>query len=205
MIHPNIQLRWLSDAKGYGLIAIKSIPAGSITFAQDPLDIAIPTSSHLLEDQRIKKYIEKYAFLNSDDEFVISWDNGKYMNHCCHANTLTTGYGFEIAIADIAEGEEVTDDYGIFTIRHHMEISCSKENCRGKISIEDFDRCLPCWDEKVMKALKLFNIVDQPLKEFINDKVLSKITKYIETGDGYVSVGTQKANVEEFEFWTEGQ
>ena len=40
------------------------------------------------------------------------------MNHDDQANTLTTGYGFEVAVRDVDEGEELTDDYRIFSTHH---------------------------------------------------------------------------------------
>lgn len=74
MIHPLMQLGFISENKGLGLIASEDIPKGTISFVQDPLDISIHISDKLLEDPRLKSHIEKYSFLNHKDEFVISWD-----------------------------------------------------------------------------------------------------------------------------------
>lgn len=192
MIHPDIELRFLSPEKGYGLFAVRRIPKGTVTFVQDPLDISIPASSPLLKDDRVAHLIERYSYMNARAECIVSWDHGKYMNHCCHANTLTTGYGFEIAIRDIEVGEEVTDDYGIFTVGHSMTIQCDKSNCRGRVCIEDFDRCLTGWDAKVRSALEHFKSAAQPLVSLIEASVLEQVLGYLEGREDYVSVAVQK-------------
>ena len=42
MIIPWVRIVWISDQKGYGLVASRPIPKGTITFAQDGLDIGDP-------------------------------------------------------------------------------------------------------------------------------------------------------------------
>ena len=201
MIHPYSKLQWISDHVGYGLFATQKIPKGSITFVQDPLDIRISTDSPLLNDKRIRASVEKYSYINNESEFVISWDIAKYMNHCCYANTLTTAWGFEIAVRDIEPGEEITDDYGLFTIRHDMKISCSKPNCRGKVSIDDFYKMVPYWDDQIKSALKVFNQPEQPLKAFLTDKVVGSVNHFINTEEGYLSVTEIKHTPSQFDFW----
>jgi uncharacterized protein len=188
MIHPDTKLKWISDDVGYGIVATKKIPKGTITFAQDPLDIAISPSSPLLKDKNIKPFVEKYSYINEKNDYVISWDIAKYMNHCCYANTLTTGWGFEVAVRDIEVGEEITDDYGLFTLKHDMKISCTKENCRGRVSIDDFNNLSSFWDDKISSAVKKLNEVDQPLIQFINDSILKQLNGYIMGTSPYLSV-----------------
>ena len=38
-------------------------------------------------------------------------DHGRYMNHNCIPNCLKTWMGYEVAVRDIALGEELTNDY----------------------------------------------------------------------------------------------
>ena len=203
MLHPHTKLAWISDAKEFGVVATQRIPMGTITFAQDPLDIRISVDSPLLVDERYREVVEKYSYMNCEGEFVISWDHGKYMNHCCFSNTLTTGYGFEIAIRDIEEGEEVTDDYGIFTIRHHMAMSCSKQNCRKVVSIDAFETLESQWDDKIINALKQFNDYKQPLDRFLTDEIATSLTRYLATGEGYLSVENQKPRAKEIAIYEE--
>lgn len=205
MIHPDTKFSWISAQKGYGIIATKKIPRGSITFVQDPLDIAIGIDDERLKDPRIKDYIEKFSYVISSKQLVVSWDHAKYMNHCCFSNTLTTGYGFEIAIRDIEAGEEITDDYGVFTIRHSMKISCSIEKCRQKVGIEDFDSLSEQWDTKIQNALKQLPQVDQPLLDLVPQETRELLNVYIDTDRDYVSVGDQKPDAKAFRFWTEGE
>jgi hypothetical protein len=41
MIIPWVKIQWISDEKGYGLLATRDIPKGTVTFVQDGLDIVI--------------------------------------------------------------------------------------------------------------------------------------------------------------------
>jgi hypothetical protein len=203
MLHPDTKLEWISDTKGFGVIATRKIPRGSITFAQDDLDISIALNNPLLADPKYQKIVEKFSYMNCEGEFVISWDHGKYMNHCCFSNTLTTGYGFEIAIEDIEEGQEVTDDYGIFTVNHNMAMSCPKEGCYKTVGIENFERHQPRWDKSIINALKDFKNQSQPLEIFLSDDVRASLSRYLETGEGYVSVENQKPGIKQVKFYQE--
>lgn len=192
MLHPSTRLKWISDTKGYGIFALTDIPRGTITFAQDPLDIVVPADSEMLQIGIVRAAVEKYGYLNAEGEGIVSWDFGKYMNHCCYANTLTTGYGFEIAVQDIAAGDEITDDYGIFALHHEMKIDCSRQGCRKRISGKDFDANVAQWDQRIKDALTMIHHVDQPLWELISAENQSKIQSYLSSGQGYVSVSSQK-------------
>ncbi|MBF0442272.1 MAG: SET domain-containing protein [Oligoflexales bacterium] len=197
MIHPDTELQWISETKGFGLFARKRIPVGTITYIQDPLDLVISVFDPLLNDERYTDIIDKYSFFDSFGNAIISWDNAKYMNHCCFANTLTTGYGFEIAVRNIEAGEEITDDYGIFTVAHNLEMECSegRGKCRRRLDIGDFDELCPMWDAEVKDALSHFRGVQQPLAKFMNSQIKQKLDTYLDFGVGYLSVALQKPDV----------
>lgn len=192
MLHPNSRLVWISDQIGYGIVATEFIPKGTITFVQDNLDIIVEEESPLLSSPLLRNLIERYSYINAKGDRIISWDLGKYMNHCCHANTLTTGYGFEIAIRDIQAGEEITDDYGIFTEVHDMNIVCNKSHCRFKLNINDFDMLVSQWDHKIQEALPTFYHIDQPLMPYLDEVTMENINNFFSNPGNYISVRTQK-------------
>lgn len=196
MIIPNLRMKWISDEKGYGLFATQQIPKGTITFIQDSLDIVISKRQFLRTPELLKASIEKYSYLLPDGDRIISWDLGKYMNHCCQANTLTTGYGFEIAIRDISAGEEVTDDYRIFSKNFKSNVfSCpNKSDCNQPLI--PTESAVASWDEKILPAIINVFEVDQPLIAFLDSTVLAELKMLSRGQTTYKSVKEQAVEYE---------
>lgn len=173
MIIPWVRIEWISDYKGYGLITTQDIPKGTITFVQDGLDIVIPSENVSNVPPNLLEHVYKYSYEDYLGNLIISWDLAKYMNHDDEANTLTTGYGFEIAIRDIKKGEELTDDYRIFSTHHDTSFSTTKKE------LETFrpwsDELIQSWDDKVLLALQNESQVPQPLKELLSPEVIEQL------------------------------
>jgi hypothetical protein len=192
MIHPDTRIVWISDEKGYGLFTTAFIPKGTITFARDLFDIAIDPSDPFVTDPVYGEVVEKYSYIDRSGKHVITWDHGKFVNHCCDSNSVLTGYGFEIATRDIANGEELTDDYGLYTLEHDMRIVCTKPYCRKRISIDDFDQLVEKWDTKIIAALAFYKRVEQPLAKVLDLEVSSELAGYLAGRAAYRSVRLQK-------------
>jgi uncharacterized protein len=188
MIHPDTELRFINHNKGKGVFAVKPIPKGTLTYVLDSLEIEILPDDPRLNDPAYKNIIETYSYIDSNGTRIISWDLAKYVNHCCQCNTMSSGYGFEIAIRDIEAGEEITDEYGMFNFTYDMEIECDKSPCRNLISGNDLQKFHAEWDRKVIAALKLFKSVKQPLAQYLDEKIRKSLDYYLETGEGYRSV-----------------
>ncbi|PIP95984.1 MAG: SET domain-containing protein-lysine N-methyltransferase [Bdellovibrio sp. CG11_big_fil_rev_8_21_14_0_20_39_38] len=186
-------LRWVSNEKGYGLFAKEFIPKGTITFVNDQLDIILDPDNPKFKTEPYRTVLDKYAYNSPEGKLVLCWDFGKYMNHCCWPNTLTTGYGFDIAVSDIQKGEEITTDYGVISTGHHMIFSCEKKNCRNGIDIANFEECARNWDLQITEALGKTRSVAQPLWSLIPEDILQQLTLYLD-GDKnkYLSVNDQK-------------
>lgn len=137
MIHPDTELQFINHKKGSGVFATKPIPKGTLTYVKDALEVVIEPGDERLSDPRYKDQIETYSFIDCDGKCVLSWDHAKYVNHCCQCNTMSTGYGFEIAIRDIDESEEITDEYSMFNFSSHMKLHCDKSPCRKLITSDD--------------------------------------------------------------------
>lgn len=188
MIHPFTELRHISDTIGYGVFATTFIPEGTLVYVKDPLEITISQEEYSSYIPEMKNIIEKYSYIDEKGNRILSWDFGKYVNHCCNFNTISTGYGFEIAVRDIRAGEEITDEYGIFNLESEMYLSCKHKNCRGILKPEDFDNSYQKWDQLIQKSLqKIFN-VQQPLLPFVDSDTLSEVKNYIRTKKNYKSV-----------------
>lgn len=190
MLHPDLHLRWIDDVIGYGIFAHQPIPCGTIIWAQDALDIVLPPDSPLPQHPDYASLIERYCQLDGQGQRVIAWDNCKYINHSCHYNCLATGYGFEMAICDIAVGNEITEDYAAFNPLEPIECACHSPECRKVIRPGDFDQYWPTWDDQIRQALQDFHRLTQPLLKFLDPTVLTAIQGYLDTGEGYLSTET---------------
>lgn len=188
MIHPHTHLKIVSPEIGLGVFATKDIPLGTIVYAKDPLEIVIDEDQFDCLPELVKQKADIYSYIESNGARVLSWDSAKFVNHCCEANTLSTGYGFEIAIRDIKAGEEITDDYGMFNIPHDMKLYCNCKNCREVLRAADFNQLVPYWDEKVTHALASLRKVDQPLIDLIPPQLRKSLFEYLDSGKNYFSV-----------------
>jgi len=188
MFHPHAELRLVSAAIGYGVFAAEPIPAGTIVYVQDAMELTYPLDDPMLEHPVYGPIIDKYSFIDAEGARVISWDIAKYVNHRCGPNTMSTGYGFEIAVGDIAAGEEMTDEYGMFNLPRPMPCLCGAPQCRGRVHGDDPLTLAPQWDATVKAALKRLNRVAQPLISFLDEQTRSALINYLTTHRGYRSV-----------------
>ncbi len=188
MIHPFTEVRYINSTIGYGVFATKRIPMGTIVYVKDDLEIMISQDDYHKYSEPLKKIIDKYSYIDPEGFRIISWDFAKYTNHCCFPNTISTGYGFEIAIRDIEAGEEITDEYGIFNLDREIHLICNKENCRKIITNSDFDKYYEEWDKKILPALKLIPYVEQPLYDFIDEQTKQELEEFFKDPSKYKSV-----------------
>lgn len=188
MMHPHTQVRYIGDAIGYGVFATRPIPMGTVVYVKDPLELEITPQKYKEYDPVLQETIEKYSYMDETGVRIISWDHAKYVNHCCQCNTMSTGYGFEIAIRDIAEGEEITDEYGMFNFEYEMALVCQKPNCRMRVTGRDLDVYFQEWDEKVQQALAQFQNVEQLLLPLIDPLTKTALEAFFQNPAHYKSV-----------------
>ncbi len=174
MIHPDTELRWISNEVGYGIVAKKFLPKGTITWVQDKLDREFTPETILNLDAVYKEVLGKYTFRNNKGNFVLCWDNARYTNHSFNSNCLTTAYDFEIAIRDIEAGEELTDDYGYLNLP--MPFRAKPEGTRRKVvHADDVVRYHKIWDKKLLACFRDILNVNQALKPLVSDELWAKI------------------------------
>ncbi len=188
MIHPSAQLVFINDLIGYGLIAGEDIPAGTVTYIKDDLEISINNTAYFKLNSSLKDHVDKYSFIDQHGNRILSWDNAKYVNHSCESNTLSTGWGFEIAVTDIPAGAEITDDYGLFNVEQPFNCLCSAQNCRGIICSNDMLTYGDYFDNRVISAMHRFQQVEQPLFPHFDNRTLSAVNTFINKNKRYKSV-----------------
>ena len=165
-MHPDTEVRFISKEMGYGVVAIKMIPKGTITWVQDELDrVILPEEAEKMHPE-IRKQIEKYCFRNSNGELILCWDLAKYVNHSFRANCLSTAYDFEVAVRDIYPGEQLTDDYGYLNIEEPFQAD-DEGTGRDTVYPDDLLRFHAEWDRQLSEAFRFFRAVDQPLLELV--------------------------------------
>lgn len=188
MMHPNTYVKQVSKEIGLGVFASENIKMGSIIYIQDEFEIVVSPDQFAGLNHDIKKVIDKYTYTDVNGYRILSWDHGKYVNHCCHPNCISTGYGFEIAIKDIKKDEQITDDYRMFNLQYEMKLSCCEKNCAKKLRINDFDAHVERWDQEIKNALKQFQQVPQPLLAQMNAKDYEDLCEYFRNEEAYKSV-----------------
>ncbi|MBN2735842.1 MAG: SET domain-containing protein [Spirochaetales bacterium] len=192
MIHPKSRLAYIGDHIGYGVVATGFIPKGSMTYVKDDLEISISPRRFNSLSVGLQAEVEKYSYRTKKGSRIISWDIAKYMNHSCHPNTISTGWGFEMAIRDIHEGEEITDEYGLFNMDYNFPLNCQEQGCRGMIYPDDIDKYGETWDQWIVEALKDFNQVEQPLLAFMDKRTVNALAAYLSGRRKYISVKNLK-------------
>lgn len=188
MIHPDTELRFISDEIGYGVFATSFIPRGTIVYVRDALEVRVSEQDPLMNHAHYRQIVERYGYREADGVHIISWDIAKYVNHSCDSNSLSTGYGFEIAIRDIQPGEQLTDDYGMLNIEHDMPCLCGSDACRGMIRRNEFADQVMRWDKKVYAALLQVAHVSQPLFPYLEDETRIRLEHFMNDREQHPSV-----------------
>lgn len=169
MIHPDTEVRFINDVIGYGVVAKKLIPKGTITWIQDELDMIFSPKEVERFSPQIQRMIDIYSFRNNKGEHVLCWDIAKYVNHSFDSNCLSTAYDFEIAIRDIHPGEQLTDDYGYLNISEPFE-ACDEGTERKVVYPDDLVRYHTVWDEKLAGTFPIITNLNQPLKIYFSEE-----------------------------------
>ncbi|MDX5348838.1 MAG: SET domain-containing protein, partial [Hymenobacteraceae bacterium] len=167
MMHPDTELKFISPEIGYGVVATKFIPKGTITWIADPLDhVFTPKEVQQLEPD-FQAILNKYTYRDNKGNLVLCWDNARFVNHSFNSNCISTAYNFELAIRDIQPGEELTDDYGYLNVQEPFEALPEPGTTRTKVMPDDLLHYHEEWDEKLKQAFRNYIQVAQPLAKYI--------------------------------------
>jgi hypothetical protein len=175
MIHPDTALKFIGPEIGYGVVATKLIPKGTITWAFDMLDQVFTRQQVEIMDDIYKEILFKYTFRDNKGCLILCWDLSKYINHSFHSNCITTPYNFELAVRDIYPGEELTDDYGYLNCLEPFKCLPEPNSARTEVMPDDLLHHYKEWDYTLSFAFHYFNRVDQPLAAFIEAGYIKKV------------------------------
>lgn len=174
MIYPKTELRKISDIVGYGVVATQFIPAGTITWVHDKFDRSFTPFEFENMDPVYQNILDIYSYRDSKGNYILCWDNGRFVNHSFKSNCMTTAYGFEIAIRDIAIGEELTDDYGYLNISEPFE-GVDEGTDRKIVYPDDLVTYHEVWDKQLQNVFHKITELNQPMKNLISVELWKKI------------------------------
>ena len=170
MIHPDTELRLANPQIGHGVFATRFIPKGTITWVRDRFDQAFSPAAVERLPATYHEIVLKYSFIDARGLFVLCWDHARFVNHSCNPTCLSAGYDFEVAVRDIAPGEELTDDYGSLNLEYDFSCSCGFAGCRGLVRPSDLLLYGDTWDRIVAGPIRLIPTHPQPLWPFLEEK-----------------------------------
>jgi hypothetical protein len=188
MIHPATKVGVVSDAIGIGVFATEEIPRGTIMVVRDRFDLSFTAEAFAELDPLWREGMDTYMYHDKHGARVLSWDHARYMNHSCHSNTMMTDYGLEIAVRDIAAGEEVTAEYGLLNIQEPYALLCDCLSCRRHLALDDIARHADAWDARILASLLQVFDVEQPLYGLLSLEQQAELRQTCEDPARYRSV-----------------
>ncbi|WP_163393656.1 SET domain-containing protein [Flavobacterium limi] len=187
MIHPDTEIRFISEEKGYGVVATKLIPKGTITWVQDDLDQIFTRDQIIKLNPFIKKCLDIYSFTNKNGDMVLCWDNGKFVNHSFKPSCFSTPYDFEIAVRDIYPGEELTDDYGYLNVEKPFHV-IDEGTVRKTVYPDDILNFYEEWDNLIKENAPKVLEVKQSLTELIPEKTWNEFVNAVHNPEQMKSI-----------------
>src|SRR5262249_29036404 len=162
--------RFINEELGYGVVATRFLPRGTITWVRDAFDQVFPPTEVERMSRFYREIMDKYSFVDPAGNMVLCWDLARFVNHSCRATCLSAGYDFELAIRDIYPGEELTDDYGTLNLEDDFHCQCGFDGCRQIIRPDDPQKYADTWDAVVAEAFPSIGAVEQPLWSLVKEK-----------------------------------
>ena len=200
MVHPDTELRFIGEPIGFGVVATRLIPRGTITWVRDRLDQTFSVTDVNALPANYQSVVQKYCFIDGRGDFVLCWDLARYINHSCDPSCRSAGYDFEVAVRDIQPGEELTDDYGSLNIEWTFECSCKTPGCRHVIRPDDLLTYADEWDRLVDAPFRAIPAVAQPLWPFFEEQ--EAVRAVLDGGGPIASVRKNYADVASLLTWT---
>ena len=117
-----------SSTHGIGVYALRAFEAGEIVLRWD--------LSHTLSKEELASlpdHERMYTHSIDGGRTILVQPPERYVNHSCDNNTVVRDY-CDVAVRDIAPGEEVTSDYSSDGSGSKFTCSCGAENCRGIVA-----------------------------------------------------------------------
>jgi len=116
-----------SGIDGLGAFALRPFRAGEVVLRWDTSERVPRSRVPDLPDSE-KKYLHPY----DEESLIVVQPPERYVNHSCDNNTVVRDF-CDVAVRDIAAGEEVTSDYEADGAGLKFECRCGSAECRGSI------------------------------------------------------------------------
>ena len=101
-----------SVINGLGVFTTSPVSAGAVVWRfNGHIDTIIPAAVVPYLPYHVIKFVKKYAYVNADKDYCIGVDNDRFINHSKTPNVGEGKNGTRIALYDLFEGEELTEDY----------------------------------------------------------------------------------------------
>lgn len=169
MIHPHTELRYKNADVGYGVFATRAIPAGTIVWTLCPLDQRFTPAARAALAPASRELVDLYAYVDAEGDFILCWDHGRFVNHSCQPAMVGLGPEMEVAVRDLAPGDELSCDYGSLNLIQPLTCRCGAAACRGQVGASDLLRIAGELDRAAAQALPRVGQVAQPLMPFVRD------------------------------------
>ncbi len=165
MIHPATELRLVDPVIGYGVFATAPIARGTIVWALDPLDRLLTRAEIIALPAALALDAERHLWLDREGRYVLAWDLARFVNHSCAPNCVTAAFGYEIAVADIAAGDQLTNDYSELGMLpgETMACGCGAPVCRRTVASAQAPSIRSALAESLAQAIARAGAVEQPL------------------------------------------
>ena len=145
-----------SPIEGQGVFAARTFKIGEVVLRWD--------TSHQLNKETVEKMTEEEKKYVScvDGKYILMQEPERYVNHSCQPNTRVENF-CDVAIRDIAIGEEITGDYlDNAPPNTYMKCFCGRPNCKKII----------CDAELLDVVNENDEVIDQAIKDDIYTKLL---------------------------------
>ena len=107
-----------SRIHGVGVFALEAVSADAVLWRYDPAFDRIVTAEELADaSPAFRAYLDAYAYPSADlgGATLLCCDHAKFLNHSDEPNTAERPFA-SVAARSIAEGDEITCDYGAFCL-----------------------------------------------------------------------------------------
>jgi SET domain-containing protein len=105
-----------SAIHGMGLFAAEPIPKGTVIWRFDHrIDHLLNRESVESLPEVAREHVLRYCGLLENGKYLQTGDHDRFINHSAEPNTISRPFLEDLTAArDIAEGEEITEDYRVF-------------------------------------------------------------------------------------------
>jgi uncharacterized protein len=81
VLHPHTELRHINQALGYGVVATRLIPRGTIIWVLDKLDQTFARDRIVHMGKLYSELLDKWTYKLPNGDSVLNWDLARYFNH----------------------------------------------------------------------------------------------------------------------------